>query len=109
MEPKKYLAFDPINGDYEDFDTIEEAQKWLTESFVDRDEGYHPEAEDCCIYQLIEKVKLTITDEKINYKYESEDDISEDDQKALDDEDFWPHPIEFDTVCKHEFIKVYFT
>jgi len=85
MEIKKYLAHNPINGDYEDFDIIQEAQEWLEASFLDSDEGYHPDAEDCCIYQLVEKVKLTIIDEKINYKYESEDDVPEDDQKAIDD------------------------
>lgn len=38
---KKYLAFDGINFEYEDFETIEEAQKWLEECFLDSDEGYY--------------------------------------------------------------------
>lgn len=104
---KKYLAFDPINHEYEDFETIKEAQEYLEESFLDDDEGYHPDAEDFLIYELIEKVKVTELDAKENYKYGSEEEAEEaNDQKALDDEDFWPHSSQFDFVSKHEFVKV---
>jgi len=102
---KKYLAHDQINGDWEDFDTIEEAREFLTESFLDDDEGYHPDADSCCIYQLYETVKIIELDSKSNYKYSSEDEVPEDDHEAIDNEDFWPHPSQFDFISKHEFIK----
>lgn len=103
---KKYLTYDPINGEFELFERIEEAREWLKEIFLDSDEGYHPDTEDFCIYKLVEKVKLIISDEKSNYKYPSEDSIPEEDKKAFENEDFWPYDIDFDYVCKHEFIKI---
>jgi hypothetical protein len=86
---KAYLAHDPINGEHEEFETIEEAREFLEESFLDSDEGYHPDASTCRIYKLIETVKMTVVDEKSNYKYDSEDDVPENDETG----DFWPHLI----------------
>lgn len=85
---KKYLAHNPINWEFEEFETIEEARLFLEESFLDSDEGYHPDTRDCKIYQLVETVELNLIDKKSNYKYSDEDDIPEDDETS----DFWPYP-----------------
>jgi len=104
---KKYLAHDPVNNEWDLFETIEEAREALTEFFLYGDEGYHPDAESFEIFELVETVKLTTTDEKSNYKYESEDAaIEANDQEAIDDENFWPHSSDFEEVCKHEFVRV---
>ena len=97
---KTYLAHDAINGEYEEFETIEEAREWLEESFLDYDQGYHPETELCRIFELKEKVILNIIDSKKNYKYLNEDDIPEDD----DESEAWPYDSVFDEICKHEFV-----
>jgi len=47
----KYLAYDGINGEYESFDSIELAEKWLEEAFMDGGE-IHPDWESCKIYEL---------------------------------------------------------
>jgi len=98
---KKYLAHDPVNNEWDLFETIEEAREALTEFFLYGDEGYHPDAESFEIFELVETVKLTTTDEK------SEDAaIEANDQEAIDDENFWPHSSDFEEVCKHEFVRV---
>lgn len=99
---KKYLAYDSINCEYEQFDTIEEARKYLEEAFKDENEGYHPDAESCKIYELKEAVKVTIVDSKDNYKYLDEDDIPEDDTES----EAWPYDNAFDEIWDHEFITV---
>ena len=102
---KKYLANDPVNGIYELFETIEEARNYLTDCFLYEDEGYHPDTESFEIYELIERVKITVVDEKSNYKYASEENVPEDDQEAIDNEDYWKHSY-CDEICTHEFVKV---
>ena len=51
-----YLAYDGINSEYESFDDLETAQKFIEESFLDTTEGYHPDLETCGIYKLVQKV-----------------------------------------------------
>lgn len=102
-----YLTYDPVNGEYEYFETIEEAREYLQEGFLDDDEGYHPDAEDFKIYKLYEKVVITELDNKENYKYPSEEAaIEANDEEALDKEDYWNHPDHWDAISKHEFKKV---
>lgn len=100
MKYKKYLAFDGINQFHESFDTIEEARKHLTECFLDEFEGYHPDLELCCIYELKETVSYDVIDKKSNYKYESEDDIPEYDNES----EAWPYDNEADEIWQHKFI-----
>ena len=95
---KKYLAFDGINNQYEDFETIEEAQEWLKEIFLDPDEGYHPDLESCKIFELKQTVGYDVIDSKDNYKYMYEDDIPEDDEESescpfggADYDEIWEH------------------
>lgn len=97
---KLYLAFDGINGEYEEFDTIEEAREWLEESFMDSKEGYHPDAALCLIYKLEETVVLSLADKQENYKYITEEDVPED-----SDEECWPYPTQFDEIWTHKWVK----
>jgi hypothetical protein len=99
---KRYLAFDGINGDYEKFETIEEAREWLSDGFYDPDEGYHPDLKSCKIYELKEIVDYDIIDLKKNYKYMYEDEIPDDDTES----EAWPYSSAFDEIWKHKFIKV---
>lgn len=99
---ENYLAFDGINCEYKHFETIEEAQKYLEEIFLDSAEGYHPDMEGCKIFKLVETVGYDVIDSKENYKYEDEDDIPEDDNEN----EAWPHSSEFDEIWKHKFIPV---
>ena len=100
---KKYLAFDGINCEYEEFETIEEAQIYLEESFLDSDEGYHPDMKSCKIFELKQIVDYDIVDSKENYKYEHEEDIPEDDE----DSEAWPYDSDFDKIWKHKFVTVF--
>ena len=59
---KKYLAYDGINCEYENFNTIEEARKWLVEAFLDSSYGYHPDLKSCAIYKLEETVDYDVID-----------------------------------------------
>jgi len=99
---KKYLAFDGINGGHEDFDTIEEARKWLEDCFLSPDEGYHPDFASCKIYQLAETVECEVADKKENYKYIYEDDIPEGDNESQ----AWPYSTDFDEIWEHKFVPV---
>ena len=99
---KKYLAFDGINGGHEDFDTIEEARKWLEDCFLSPDEGYHPDFASCKIYQLAETVECEVVDKKENYKYIYEDDIPEGDNESQ----AWPYSTDFDEIWEHKFVPV---
>ena len=95
---KKYLAFDGINGGHEDFDTIEEARKWLEECFLDEEEGYHPDFASCKIYQLAETVECDVVDKKENYKYDYEEEG--------DESEVWPYDPAFDEIWEHRFVPV---
>jgi hypothetical protein len=99
---KRYLAFDGINGDREEFDTIEEAREWLEDCFLSPDEGYHPDFASCKIYQLAETVECEVVDKKENYKYIYEDDIPEGDNESQ----AWPYSTDFDEIWKHKFVPV---
>ena len=99
---KRYLAFDGINGEREEFDTIEEAREWLEDCFLSPDEGYHPDFASCKIYQLAETVECEVVDKKENYKYIYEDDIPEGDNESQ----AWPYSTDFDEIWKHKFVPV---
>lgn len=99
---KKYLAFDSINCDYEEFENIEDAKKWLEECFYDSSEGYHPDIKDCKIYELCATVDYDVLDSKSNYKYVYEDDIPEDDNES----EAWPYNSGFDEIWEHKWVNV---
>lgn len=97
----KYLAHDPINNEFEEFDTIEQAREWLEDIFLDPDEGYHPNLMDCKIYKLVETVNYEVIDSKDNYKYLFNEDIPEDDEESeacpfggADYDEIWKHRFE---------------
>ena len=99
---KKYLAFDGINGGHEDFDTIEEARKWLEECFLDEQEGYHPDFASCMIFQLAETIECDVVDKKENYKYIYEEDVPDEEEG----EEVWPYGAGVDEIWKHKFVPV---
>ncbi len=98
---KKYLAYDGINCEYEMFDSIEEAENFLKDSFLVENE-YHPDLESCCIYELHSKVKFYVLDSKENYKFQNEEDIPDDDEES----EAWPYDNAFDIIGKHRFIEI---
>lgn len=102
MSKKKYLAYDGINGDYERFETIEEAREWIKDSIYQPEEGYHPDLKSCKIYELKEVVDYDVIDKKSNYKYEDEDDIPEGDN----DSEAWPYDNAFEEIWQHKFVDV---
>ena len=104
-ELKKYLAYDAINGWYEDCSTIEEAQKFLEDSFMNVDEGYAAETEQSQIFELKQVVKLKVIDKKENYKYIDIDDAP-DDVEVNEEEEVWPYGNHFDAICEHKFVDV---
>lgn len=85
---KKYLAYDGINCEYEEFETIEEAQKWLEECFFDSDEGYHPDIDSCKIFELKQTVSYDVVDRK------------------GEESEGWRYSPSFDEIWKHKFITV---
>ena len=84
-----YLAYDGINADHENFDTLEEAQKYLEEVFLD--EGYDPEMVSCKIYKLVQKVSFDVVAKKTDFTDE------EWEEEGYSDE--------FDEMWKHKFIE----
>ncbi|MFP4461936.1 MAG: hypothetical protein ACLFQE_07035 [Thermotogota bacterium] len=97
----KYLAYDGIDGEFENFENIEGARNYLTEGFLSEDEGYHPEMTTCKIYGLIEKVLYKKIDSRENYKYDYEDEAPEGEEDLV-----WPYENAFDEVGEHEFSPV---
>ena len=83
---KRFLAYDGINCEHEEFDDIKDAEKYLEELFLDRDgdEGYHPDAESCYIFELKEVVKIDVvakksemSEEEWNNKYSEDNKFGE--------------------------------
>jgi len=100
---KKYVAYNAIDSEYEDFETIEEARKYLEEVFLDNTEHlYHPDMEGCKIFELKEVVGYDVIDRKENYKYLNEEDIPDDDN----DSESWPYDNAADEIWKHKFIPI---
>jgi hypothetical protein len=96
---KKYLAWDSVNGEHETFDTLNEAQYYLTECFL-CDGEYHPDIENFCIYELHSRVSYDVVDSKDNYEYENEEDIPDNDKIS----EAWPYDNEYDEIWKHKFM-----
>lgn len=89
-----YLAYDSINGDYEHFETIEEARDWLSESFLCDGEGYHPDLKGCRIYKVAEKADYTVVASRCDFTEEE----WEEEGYSSDYEEIWKHV--FLTVLK---------
>lgn len=84
----RYLAFDSINNDYYECDTIEEARETLKECFLQ--EGmYHPDLEGCCIYELKETASYDVIADKESYEEDGKE---------------WKWDNDFDEIWKHKFI-----
>jgi hypothetical protein len=99
---KKYLAFDSINYEYEEFETIEEAHEWITNVILDPDDGYASEFSGCKIFELKEIVDYDVIDSIDNYKYKNEEDIPDDD----DTSEAWPYSDTFDEIWQHKFVPI---
>lgn len=99
---KKLIAYDDINGEFEDFESIEDARKELEEIFYQNDEGYHPDGvRSCKIYEQIEELEFKITEERANYKYDYDDEAPEGEEHLV-----WPYDSAFEQVGKHNFALV---
>lgn len=98
-EPKRFLAFDSCNNEYQEFNTLEEAQKWI-EDGVKFDGEISSEGDDSKIYQLHSILEYVITDQKSNYQFENEEDDVDDTGSV------WPYDNEWDFVGDIEFKQV---
>jgi len=98
---KKYLAYDACDGQTKRFESIEEARKWIDEQSV-IDESVDEKVKFSAIYILHEKVEIEVTDKKSNYKYQSEDDIPEDDNES----EAWPYSSDHEEMWKINFVQV---
>lgn len=97
---EKYLAFDGVNIEYVDFETIEEAREWLEEAFLEEGE-YHPDLKECKIYKLEEVVDYDVIDKKSNYKYDIRHIVEGDVTKN----DVWPYDPLLNEIWEHKFVK----
>lgn len=90
---KNYVAYFSEQGEFEFFETHEEAESWLRDWY---NEGFPEETMEGrdFIAKVTHRSKFTETDRKENYKYVYEDDIPEDD----DESEYWPHDSEIDVV-----------
>ena len=97
----RYLAYDASGNNYQRFDTLEEAHKYIEDSFEDE---YTSELDDCEIFELIEVVRHDVIDSKENYEYVYEEDIPEDDEESA----AWPYDSAHDEIWQHKFVPVNF-
>lgn len=66
---KKLFVWDGVNGDMEEFKTIEEAQKFIKENFIEESEGIHPDIESVIILeQIFDTVVEEIQGKEEEYK-----------------------------------------
>lgn len=95
----RYVAYDAANGEYEEFETLKEAEDWLTE---DDGEGISDEA--CCGQNYIAEIQyrsvVTKIDEKANYHVHT-DECPDD-----CDEEEWPYSDDFDWIGHHSYEKI---
>ena len=99
----RYLAYDAGNNEYQSFETIEEAHKYLESCFFD-DGAYDPDLDQYEVYELVEVVRHDILDSKENYKYIYEEDVPEDDEES----EVWPYDSAYDEIWQHKFVPVKF-
>lgn len=95
----RYVAYDAANGEYEEFETLKEAEDWLKEG---DGEGIFDEA--CRGQNYIAEIQyrsvVTKTDEKENYHVHT-DKCPED-----CDEEEWPYSDDFDWIGHHSYEKI---
>ena len=60
---KPYFVWDGINGDLEEFETIEEAKEFIKENFDDEAEGIHPDVESVFIMKKILNTEVEVIKE----------------------------------------------
>ena len=66
---KKLFVWDGINGEMEEFTTIEEAKKFIKENFIDESEGIHPDIESVVIVeQILDTVVEEVEGKEEEYK-----------------------------------------
>ena len=95
MSGDEYVAYDAASGEYETFDTFEEAQKWLAEGDY-ADGAISSEAMDGnnFIAVITHRSKYIITDEKKNYH------VHTDTCPENCDEETWPYDSDYENVGK---------
>lgn len=95
----RYVAYDAANGEYQEFETLNEAENWLKE---DDGEGISNEA--CCGQNYIAEIQyiseVTRIDEKKNYHVHT-DDCPED-----CDEEEWPYNDDWDWIGDHHYVRI---
>jgi len=100
MNRYKYIAYDYDAGEYEFFETLEEAKKWIVEYNSQDGIGEGVEEGRSFIAKIILRTGVEVTDRKENYHVHTKD--CPDDC----DEEEWPYDCEFDTVGRVIFNEV---
>ena len=95
-QTKRFVAYDSDNGEYEEFNSKEEAEKWLNEGQEDV-----LGVDACDGYNFIAEIKWRSvfyeTDNKENY-HEHTDECGED-----CDEEEWPYNSDFDRIGESKY------
>ena len=86
---EKVIVYDPLENFIYEFENIDEAKKWILESFTDKEDGIHPEIESVLILKKTHEIVVTEDTEREH----KEDDIFDS-----------YHNIEFKNISKGEFI-----
>ena len=95
----RYVAYDAANGEYEEFETLREAEEWLTDGDA---EGISEEA--CNGQNYIAEIQyrstVTITDRKEDYHVHTDE--------CMEDcnEEEWPYCDDFDLIGTHSYEKI---
>lgn len=105
---KKYVAFEAGTGDSKEFDTTEEAEKWLSEiwqeglSIEDVKGSFISEVVTTCNAFVVD----SISNYKCNYRDAKCDGEGPCDKCESGGSDEWPYESGHDEVCKFEFNSV---
>lgn len=94
MKAKKYLAVCTVENEFNFFDTIEEARKWIEEFVTDEDGISEDHLNTSHIFELRENASYKVVDSKSNYKYMSEEDVPE----SEEEDSVWPYNSEYEEI-----------
>ena len=60
---KLFFVWNGIDGELEEFETIEKAQKYITDAFENEEEGIHPDIESVFIMKKILNTEVEIVEQ----------------------------------------------
>lgn len=101
MKKIRYVAYDAANSDYEWFETVEEAKKWLT-----HDDGDGISEEACNGQNFISEIQYR----SVVTKIEDRDDYCKcenmEDEECVCNKQAWEHSEDFSWIGVHDYEKI---